>query len=86
MKPSKAKAYESTADFKERIAALRKQLFKEPDLPKNGSYFKNGYYVTRGSNGTPTPSEVLGGRKMPKLEPPKDKEIAKWLRSLGVKV
>jgi hypothetical protein len=80
-KPSKAKPYEDTADFKARIAALRRTLFHEPELPRKRA---DGYY-RRDKGSAPTPSEVLGGARMPKLPKP-PKEVARWLRSLGVKL
>jgi hypothetical protein len=72
MGKSKYRPHETVAEFKARLAAMDKSKRQRPPIVKR-----------RGC--APTPSEVLGGAKMPKLSKP-PKEIAKWLRSIGVKV
>lgn len=65
---------ESTGDFKARLAAM---LGTKP--------VKKHTALVRPKGSQPTPAEVLGGREMFELGKPSPK-IAKWLRSLGIKV
>jgi hypothetical protein len=65
---------ESTGDFKARLSAM---LGTTP--------VKKHKALLRPKGSQPTPSEVLGGREMFELAKP-SRKVAKWLRSLGIKV
>jgi hypothetical protein len=70
---------ETTEDFRMRLATM---LRKPGD---NSPYKKVQRTLRRPKGSQPTPAEVLGGAKMQEVEKP-PRAIAKWLRSLGVKV
>jgi hypothetical protein len=73
MSKSKRLSVESTADFKARLAAMMKAK-GEPARPRPPIVKRKGC--------APTPSEVLGGKKMPKMKV----STKTWLKSIGVKV
>ena len=69
---------ESTADFKARLAAILKVEARQPVKKRHAP-------LLRPKGSQPTPSEVLGGAELFELSKP-SRKIAKWLRSLGIKV
>jgi hypothetical protein len=73
----KYKRQESVRDFKARLVVMLAQ--------ERGLMPKPHAALLRPKGSAPTPSEVMGGAKMPKLRKP-PKRVGKWLKSLGVKV
>jgi hypothetical protein len=84
-KLSKSRKHETTADFKARIAAAIRQRNGEDADPYASAQRRAPRWALRPRGSAPTPSEMLGGAKMPKLGKP-PKAIADWLRSVGVKL